>query len=85
MSILDQLLETKDLLAYIDNRIENLKFEKMKYVSTSRCTSQSGAIHQINTEHRFDGRIWELEILRHYVKTNQVKEQSKNNWKNVNR
>ncbi|RSD36552.1 MAG: hypothetical protein CI952_69 [Methanohalophilus sp.] len=77
MGILDQLLEKKDVLAYIDFRIKTLNREQNK------------AIESVYPETRelvrrsFNGRRRELDILRKEIEDNNIKEASKDMAKSL--
>ena len=61
MTILDKLLEKKDILAYIDFRILRLK-DDLDAVVKSTTEKDRELIKE-----RFNGRIMELEELKHIV------------------
>jgi len=61
MTILDKLLEKKDILAYIDFRILRLK-DDLNVVINSTPDKDRELIKE-----RFNGRILELEGLKHIV------------------
>jgi hypothetical protein len=72
MTILDKLMEKKDLLIYIDCRIKHLKrqcAEEMKHLKSS----EREKIRQ-----RSQGRISELHYLKMYV--DDIKTQAKRYW-----
>jgi len=58
MGLLDQLLEKKDVLAYIDFRIKSLKYDLSKAILNAVPKDRE------YIRERFNGRILELEELR---------------------
>ena len=70
--ILDKLLEKKDMLIYIDKRIEYLRNERNKLIPTLR-PRKRGLITE-----RFKGRILELQLLKHNI--NNIKDSAKWYW-----
>lgn len=72
MTILDKLMEKKDLLIYIDCRIKHLEGEKKKMLSSSL-----PELRDLMNE-RFRGRIMELQYLKKH--THDVKDQAKRYW-----
>ena len=77
MSILDKLVERKDILIYIGLRIEMLKRDK-KYVKDLPEETRQKAIVKLN------GRIKELERMKQVIHEHKEKELSKKYWNEVN-
>jgi hypothetical protein len=71
MGILDQLLEKKDVLAYIDYRIELLKIEQNKAIENV------GNEYRQAIKNKFYGRRMELVRLRETIHSNSLKVVSK--------
>lgn len=70
MGILDELLEKKDLLAYIDIRIQTLKIETQNNLKILPYDKKEKMLE------RATGRIRELESLRRIIHNNKIREQS---------
>jgi len=77
MTILDKLLEKKDVSAYIDFRIASLKNELSKTLDVTPDKDK-----QLIKE-RFNGRILELEVLKDAIQHGKIKEKSKMYSKNI--
>lgn len=71
MGILDELIEKKDLMAYIDIRIQTMKMEIQNNLKILPYDKKEKMLN------RTSGRIRELESLRRIVHNNQIREQSK--------
>jgi hypothetical protein len=78
MSILEKLIEKKDLVAYIKWRKEDL----WKQWEISMVNSPDEYKEQVNQ--KFRGRISELNILLSIVNNNALKSKSKMHWNAVN-
>ena len=72
MTILDQLLEKKDLLIYIDERIAHLE---SKFDLGSAPPSERQFLIE-----RLRGRIRELRLLKDYLSQDKLKDQAKRFW-----
>jgi len=77
MSILDKLMEKKDLRAYIEFRIPHLEDEKRKIPDRLEPQKREPAIKQI------EGRIKELKHLRELLEEDRIKEASKMHWEDI--
>lgn len=73
MTILDKLMEKKDLLIYIDCRIKHLEGEREKLLS-----SRLPELRDLMNE-RFRGRIMELQYLKKHIED--LKDQAKKYWR----
>jgi hypothetical protein len=71
MGILDQLLEKKDLTAFIEFRIQELEIQRKKTILKVK-EKKRGIIHE-----RFMGRIAELEYLRKQICRGTLKQAAK--------
>lgn len=71
MTILDKLLEKKDLRIYLDGRIAELRNKQHKAV-TSEAPEDREKVRQ-----RFKGRIKELKRLRQITARGELKQESK--------
>jgi hypothetical protein len=71
MGLLDQLLEKKDLMVYIDFRIKHLRAEDIRNIMNLPEAKREAAHLKAN------GRIQELYQLRKVVAQGKLKEQSK--------
>lgn len=78
MSILDKLIERKDLLAYISKRKERLELEKKKEMK-EQPKEKREFIRQ-----RFNGRIQELKKLKEIVHNHKIKSKSKETTRYIN-
>jgi hypothetical protein len=78
MGILDQLIEKKNLMIYIDMRIRQLEKEMEKEVGRQP-PRKRGLMVQ-----KFRGRVEELRSLKAIVANNKVKERAISTWRNVN-
>jgi len=79
MSILDKLMEKKDLSSYIDFRIGYLNS-----IKTDEIMKQSEKERGLVQE-RFNGRILELEKLKRHLSQDKIKEMSKEYFKEINK
>lgn len=70
--ILDKLLEKKDLLIYIDKRIEHLEKQKERILGTHSSKKREGV------RERFYGRIIELQYLKKHIVD--IKDTAKRYW-----
>ena len=78
MSILDKLMEKKDLRAYIEFRLENLQKEQVELPEKiTEPEKQEPAIKQVK------GRIKELKRLRMLLEGGKLKAASKEEWRSV--
>ena len=75
MSILDKLVENKDLEAYLGLRAALLRNEMTEEIR-KQPDSKKELIHE-----RFNGRILELDLLKQVVKSGNVKRDSKRYYK----
>lgn len=78
MSILDKLMEKKDLRTYIDYRIQHLRDKQGEIPDTTPKEKRETARKQVK------GRIEELKRMRHLLAQGRLKEASKQHWKDVN-
>ena len=76
--MLENLIEKKDLMIYLDCRKKALKIQMVDEVS------KQPAHRKELIKQRFMGRMWELQDLKTIVAQGQVKSKSKNEWKRVN-
>lgn len=76
--ILDQLLEKKDVLAYVHARTLDLLIQQSKIDKLPESKREL-------TKQKLAGRIAELDHLRIVVASGRLKNQSKHHWKNVHR
>jgi hypothetical protein len=79
MSILDKLMEKKDLAAYIDLRIDYLNVTKTEVIMRQP-EKKRGLIQK-----RFEGRIDELEKLKILLCQNKIKDMGKEYFKQMNK
>ncbi len=75
MTILDKLIEKKDLMTYINVRIEHLSKDMRKTILSTPKEDRE------KVKQRMVGRIKELKVLKDCVHRNDVKEMSKHYWK----
>ena len=75
MSILDLLMEKKDIYIYIDCRIAYLEYRKLIEIK-----HQKPKKRELINE-RFNGRIRELKLLKKLIKSGLMKYESKKLWK----
>lgn len=75
MSILDKLVEKKDLEAYLGLRAAFLRNEMTEEIR-KQPDSKKELIHE-----RFNGRILELDLLKRVVKSGNMKKDSKRYYK----
>jgi hypothetical protein len=71
MGILDELVEKKDILAYINIRKTTLKMEMKKQLTLLPDDQKEKMVQ------RLGGRIRELDTLKRAIDHNQIREQSK--------
>jgi len=70
--ILDKLVEKKDLVIYIDQRIEHLRTQKRRAILLEP-KNRAKAIRQLK------GRIFELQYLKKHI--NDIKDTGKRFWR----
>lgn len=77
MTILDKLLEKKDLLNYIGLRIQTLRtdFDVMKYPEAER---------ELQNQ-RLNGRLRELKKLKTVILRGELKDVSKRMWRDIDK
>ena len=75
MTILDKLLEKKDVYAYIKFRIDELEKQQKETLSFTKDKDKQMIIE------RFTGRILELENIRNVIKQGNLKSKSKYYYK----
>ena len=78
MSILDKLLEKKDIFAYVEARTQDLLIQQTKI---DRLPEHKREL----TKQKLAGRIAELDHLRIVVASGRLKDQSKHHWRNVHK
>ena len=78
MTILDKLMEKKDLSTYIDFRIGYLNSIKTDEIM-NRPEKERGLIQE-----RFKGRIIELEKLKTLLSQNKIKDMGKEYFRHIN-
>ena len=78
MSILNQLLEKKDLMIYINLRIDKLSRDISKVPITIRYDKREFVIRQLK------GRIKELKSIKNITTNKNIKQCSKELWKDLN-
>ena len=71
MTILDKLLEKKDVYAYIKFRIDEIRLQKNEVLTFTKDKEKQLIIE------RFDGRILELEQLKTTISQGKLKTKSK--------
>lgn len=71
MTILDKLLEKKDIFAYIKFRIDELRLQRDEVLTFTKDKDKQLIIE------RFDGRILELEQLKTTISQGRLKSKSK--------
>jgi hypothetical protein len=76
MSILDKLAERKDILSYIDFRIEILKCNIREVKKMPKSDRQKAVM-------KLTGRIRELESMREVINRHEEKKLSKKYWKEI--
>ncbi len=79
MTILDKLMEKKDLTIYIDFRIEYLNSIKENEI-INRPEKERGLIQE-----RFKGRIDELEKLKSLLAQDKIKDMGKEYFRHINK
>ena len=72
--ILDKLLEKKDILAYIDSRLKQLKINKRESLKGARPKLREAIVF------KFEGREEELRELKKVVNAHDLKKMSKVYW-----
>jgi len=77
MSILDELMERKDLGVYLGLRLKELKEGEYATVTGTLKSKRDAVSHQIK------GRIRELRRLRHLLAQREIKEESKKIWERL--
>lgn len=78
MGILDQLVEKKDLFAYIEARTQDLLIQQTKIYSLPEHKRES-------VKRKLAGRIDELDHLRIVLASGRLKDQAKHHWQNVHK
>lgn len=78
MGILDQLVEKKDLFAYIEARTQDLLIQQTKIDCLPEHKREF-------VRRKLVGRIDELNHLRIVLASGRLKDQAKHHWKNVNK
>jgi hypothetical protein len=76
MSILDQLVEKKDIFAYIEARTQDLLIQQTKIDSLPEYKREF-------VKQKLAGRIAELDHLRIVLSSGRLKDQAKHHWRNV--